>query len=69
VRNEKHYVSYSSLNITIWLKSRRISWEGHVAHTGEKSTVCRVWGGKHAGKRPVGRPMRRWKHNIKTYVK
>jgi len=46
----------------------RMSWEQHVAHMEEKRPVYRVWEGKHAGKRTVGRPRRRWKQNIKTFV-
>ena len=58
-----HYYYLANL-----MKSRRMSWEQHVAHMGEKRTVYRVWEGKHAGKRPVGRPRYRQKHNIKIYV-
>ena len=38
-------------------------WAGHVAHIGERS-VCRVLAGKPKGKRPLGRPRRRWEDNI-----
>ena len=32
---------------------------------GEKRSVCRVLVGKPEGKRPLGRPRRRWEDNIK----
>jgi hypothetical protein len=32
---------------------------------GERSGACRVWVGKPEGKRPLGRPGRRWKDNIR----
>jgi len=32
---------------------------------GEKTGVCRVLVGKPEGKRPLGRPRRRWEDNIK----
>jgi hypothetical protein len=32
---------------------------------GERRGVYRVWVGKPEGKRPLGRPRRRWKDNIK----
>jgi hypothetical protein len=32
---------------------------------GEKRNVCRLLVGKPEGKRPVGRPRRRWINNIK----
>jgi hypothetical protein len=42
------------------IKSRRIRWEGHIARMGEKMNT-----GKPEGKRPLGRPRRRWMDNIK----
>jgi len=39
-------------------------WAGHVARTGEERAVYRVLVGKPEGKRPVGRPRRRWVDNI-----
>ena len=36
-----------------------------MAHMGEGRGVCRVLVGKHEGKRPPGRPRRRWEDNIK----
>ena len=38
---------------------------GHVARMGERRGVYRVLVGKPEGKRPLGRPRRRWKDNIK----
>ena len=40
-----------------------VRWAGHVARMGEKG-VYRVLVGKPEGKRPLGRPRRRWVHNI-----
>ena len=40
-------------------------WAGHVARMGERRGVYRVLVGKPEGKRPLGRPRRRWKDNIK----
>jgi hypothetical protein len=42
------------------VKSRRMRWAGHVARMGEDSGVHRVLVGKPEGKRPLGRPRRRW---------
>ena len=47
------------------VKSRRIRWAGHVARMGEGRGVHRVLVGKPEGKRPLGRPRRRWEDNIK----
>ena len=40
-------------------------WAGHVARMGEDGGVHRVLVGKPEGKRPLGRPRRRWEDNIK----
>ena len=40
-------------------------WAGHVAHIEEKRGVYRVLVGNPEGKRPLGRPRRRWEDNIK----
>jgi hypothetical protein len=40
-------------------------WVGYVAPVGEKRNVCRILVGKPEGKRPLGRPRRRWEDNIK----
>ena len=40
-------------------------WAGHVARMGEERGAYRVLVGKPKGKRPLGRPRRRWEDNIK----
>ena len=40
-------------------------WAGHVARMGEGRGVYRVLVGKPEGKRPLGRPRRRWEDNIR----
>jgi len=40
-------------------------WAGHVARMGEDRGVHRVLVGKPEGKRPLGRPRRRWEDDIK----
>ena len=56
---------YSSSNIVRVIKSRRMRWAGHVAHTEEGRGVHKVLLGKPEGKMPLGRPRRRWEDNIK----
>ena len=56
---------YSSPNIVRVIKSRRTRWAGHVARMGEERGVYRVLVGKPEGKRPLGRPRRRWVDNIR----
>jgi len=40
-------------------------WAGHVARMGEGRVVYRVLVGKPEGRRPLGRPRRRWEDNIR----
>jgi len=56
---------YSLPNIVRVVKSRQMRWAGHVAHMGEDRGVHRVLAVKPEGKRPLGRPRRRWEDNIK----
>jgi hypothetical protein len=56
---------YSSPNIVRVIKSRRMRCAGHVARTGEGRGFYRVLVGRPEGKRPLGRPRRRWEDNIK----
>jgi len=43
-----------------------MKWVGHVARMGEGRVVYRVFVGKPEGKRPQGRPKRRWVDNIRV---
>jgi hypothetical protein len=40
-------------------------WAGHVARMEETRNAYRILVGKPEGKRPLGRPIRRWVDNIK----
>jgi len=42
------------------IKSRKMGRAGHVARMGEGRGVYRILMGKPEGKRPLGRPRRRW---------
>ena len=65
LHNEELNDLYSSPSILRVIKSRRMRWAGHVARMGEGRGVHKVLVGKPEGKRPLGRPRRRWKDNIK----
>jgi len=47
------------------IKSGKMQWAGHVARMEKRRGVYRVLVGKPEGKRPLGRPRRRWEDNIK----
>jgi hypothetical protein len=65
LHKEEINILYSSPNIVRVIKSRRMRWTGHVARMGEETAVYRVLVGKREGKRPLGRPRRRWEDNIR----
>jgi hypothetical protein len=65
LHNEELLNFYSSPSIIRIIKLRRIRWVGHVARMGEKRNVYKLLVGKPEGKRPLGRPRRRWMDNIK----
>jgi hypothetical protein len=65
LHNEELRNLYSSPSIIRITKSRRMRWSGHVARMGEKRNVYRLLVGKPEGKRPLGRPRRRWVDNIR----
>ena len=65
MHNEELNDLYCSPNIVRVIKSRRMRWVGHVACMGEKG-MYRVLLGKPEGRRPLGRPRRRWVDNIRT---
>jgi hypothetical protein len=56
---------YSSPSIITIIKLRKMRWAGHVARMREKRNACRLFVGKPEGKRPLGRPRRRWVDNIR----
>ena len=56
---------YCSPNFVRMIKTRRMIWASHVARMGERRGVYRVLVRKSEGKRPLGRPRRRWEDNIK----
>jgi len=65
LHNEELNNLYSSPNIVLVIKSRRMRWAGHVARMGEGRGVYMVLVGKPEERRPLGRPRRRWEDNIR----
>jgi len=65
LHNEELNDLYSSPYIVRVIKRRRMRWAGHVACMGEERGVYRVLVGKLEGRRPLGRPRRRWVYNIR----
>jgi hypothetical protein len=65
MHNEELHNLYSSPDIIRQVKSRRMRWAGHVARMGEERKVYKVLVGKSEGRRPLGRPRRRWEDGVR----
>jgi hypothetical protein len=65
LHNEKLHDLYSSPSIIRIMKLRRMTWAGHVARMAEQRNVYRLLVEKPDGRRPLGRPRRRWVDNIR----
>ena len=65
IYNEEIHSLYRSPNIVSVIKSRRLRWAGHVARMDEGRSAFKILTRKHTGKRPLGRPRRRWEDNIR----
>ena len=59
------FVVYRSPNVVRVIKSRRLRWAGHAARMEEGRSAFKILIGKRTGKRPLGRPRRRWEDNIR----
>jgi hypothetical protein len=51
------------------IKSRRMRWAEHVARMGKGRGVYSVLVWRYEGKRPLGRPRRKWEDNIKMDIR
>ena len=53
------YKLYSSPNIILVIKPRKMRWAGHVVRMGKKRDAKKIFGGKTREKEPLARPKRR----------
>ena len=60
---------YRPPNIVRVIKSRRLKWTGHVVRMEEGRSSFKILTGTPGGKRPLGRPGRRWEDNIRMGLK
>jgi hypothetical protein len=65
LHNKELHDLYSSPSIIRIIKSLSMRWASYVARMGEKRNAYRLLVGKEEGKRPLGRPRRRWVDNIR----
>jgi hypothetical protein len=66
LHNEELQDLFSSPSIIRILKSRRMRWAGHAARMGERRNSHRLLVRRPEGRRPLGRPKRRWLDNIRS---
>jgi hypothetical protein len=69
LHSEELHNLYSSPGIIRRVKSRQVRWAEHVARMGEERNVYKVSVGKPEGKRPLGRPRRRWEDGVRMYLR
>jgi hypothetical protein len=67
LHNEELNDLYSP-NIIRVIQYRRLRWAEHIAHMGDRRGAYRVLAGRPEGKRPLGRPRRRYEDNIRMYL-
>jgi hypothetical protein len=63
--NDELHDLYCTPNIIKLIKSRRMTWAGHIARNGEKRNAYRLLVKKPEGKKPPGRTTHKWVDNIK----
>ena len=51
------------------IKSSRLTWAGHLARMEDGRGAFKILAGKPTGKKPSGRPRRRWEDTIRVDLK
>jgi hypothetical protein len=69
LHNEELHNLYSSPDTIRQIKSSRMRWAGHVARMGEEIKVYKVLVVNPEGRRPLGRPRRRWENGVRMYLR
>ena len=65
LHNDELHSLYRSPDIVRVIKSRRLRWVGHVVRMEVGRSAFKILTGKPTGKRPLGRPRRRWEDSIR----
>jgi hypothetical protein len=69
LHNEELHGLYSLPSIIRVIKARRMRWAGLVARMREVKGAYNILVGRPEGRRPLGRPRRRWEDNIKMNLR
>jgi hypothetical protein len=65
LRSKELYDIYCAPNKMRVIKSRRVRWAGHVARIGDGREARGAYVESPEGKRPLGKPRRRWEDNTR----
>jgi hypothetical protein len=68
LHNEELHGLYSSPSIVRVIKSRRMRWAEHVARMVEVRGAYNILVGIPEGRRPLGRPRRRWRTTLRRIL-
>ena len=60
---------YRSPIVVRVIKYIRLRWTGHIARMEEGRSALKILSGTPAGNRPLGKPSRTWKNNIRMDLK
>jgi hypothetical protein len=63
--NKEIYILYGDPELSTVIKLRRLQWAGHVQRMESQSIPRMVMAGQMFGKRPVGKPKKRWMVAVK----
>ena len=69
LHNEELHGLYRSFNLVRVIKSKRLRWAGYVVRMEEGTSAFKILTGTPRGKRPLGRPRRSCKSNIRMDLK
>jgi hypothetical protein len=65
----RNFVSHATPNVIRVKKIKEGIMSGHVARIGEMRNIYKILIEKPEGKRPLGRPRRRWVRNIRMQMR
>jgi hypothetical protein len=65
LHNAELHGLYCLPTIIRMMKARRMRWAGHVARMGDVRRAYKILVGRPEGRRPLGRPRRRWEDKVK----
>jgi hypothetical protein len=62
--NYELYEMFKDSDIVIYIKAKRLEWEGHLTRVSDERTLKKIFSTKLGGTRSVGRPKWRWEDGV-----